>query len=140
MVIVLVLYLGIEIIHTPKNLMKMKKGILINTTKRTIEFVDVKDWKDIYNHIECQTFTCVDVDGLNTVYIDDEGLLTLTPQSTFFQIEGYPQPLCGNGLILGIDHEEGESVDTTLSLQYVKSKVKFMDLYEVQMKSRLGVF
>ena len=117
----------------------MKKGILIDVQNRTIEFVDVKDWKDIYNHVKCQTFECVDLDGRDTVYVDEEGLLTLTPQSMFFTI-GNSQPLCGNGLILGTDHETGESTDCNLSLELVKSKVKFMDVYEVQMKSRLGVF
>jgi hypothetical protein len=118
----------------------MKNGILIDVQNRTIEFVEVKDWKDIYNHVKCETFECVSIDEQNDVYVDEEGLLTLTPKSMFFMYKGYPQPLCGNGLILGIDHENGESVDTTLSLEEVKKNVRFMDLYEVQMRSRLNQF
>jgi hypothetical protein len=135
-----VLYLGIEIIHSPKTFNKMKKGILIDVQNRTIEWVDVKDWKNIYDHVKCQTFECVQIDEQNDVYVDEEGLLTLTPNSMFFMYKGYPQPLCGNGLILGIDHETGDSVDSTLSIELVRSNVRFMDIYEVQMRSRLNQF
>ena len=55
----------------------------------------------------------------------------------FFMYKGLHQPLCGNGLILGIDHETGESVDCSLTIEEVRSNVKFMDLYEVQMRNRL---
>lgn len=115
----------------------MKNGILIDVHNRTIEWVEVKDYKDIYKHIKCEMFECVDIDDVNTVYVDEEGLLTLTPHSMFFMFEGLHQPLCGSGLILGTDYETGESIDSTLSIEYVRSKVKFMDLYEVQMRSRL---
>jgi hypothetical protein len=117
----------------------MKKGILINVEDQIFTWVDVEKYTDIYTHLKCHTFECVNLDGTDTVYVDEEGLLHLTPQSMFFTI-GNSQPLCGNGLILGIDHETGESTDCNLSLEFVKSKVKFMDVYEVQMKSRLGVF
>ena len=55
----------------------------------------------------------------------------------FFSYKGYPQPLSGNGLILGIDHETGESIDTTLTIDEVKENVKFLTLFEVQLMSRL---
>ena len=32
----------------------------------------------------------------------------------------------GNGLIMGTDYETGESADTSLTIQDVKSKVKFV--------------
>jgi hypothetical protein len=118
----------------------MKNGILIDVHNRTIEWVEVKDWKDIYTHVKCELFECVDIDGQNTVYVDEEGLLTMDSKSMFFMYKGYPQPLCGNGLILGIDHESGESVDCSLSLELVKSNVRFMDMFEVSMRSRLGQF
>jgi len=118
----------------------MKKGILIDVKNETLSWVEVEKYTDIYTHLGCQMFECVDIDGMNTIYVDEEGLLTLTTQSKFFTYKGYSQPLCGNGLILGTDHETGESVDSTLSLEFVKSNIKFMDLYEVQMKSKLGVF
>jgi hypothetical protein len=40
--------------------------------------------------------------------------------------EGMKEPISGNGLILGIDHETGETKDTTLSVEYVREKVEFL--------------
>jgi hypothetical protein len=50
----------------------------------------------------------------------------------FFKFEGYPDFLCGNGLVMGFDNETGESVDTTLTIDEVKSMVEFRTLNEVR--------
>ena len=136
MVIVLVLYLGIEIFHSPKKSNEMKNGILINVEDQILTWVEVEKYTDIYTHLNCQLFECpLVVDG-NTLYVDEEGMLNLSPFTRFFTIGN--RVFSGNGLLLGTDFETGESVDCTLSLELVKSKVKFMDIYEVQMKVRLG--
>ena len=109
----------------------MKKGILIDVQNRTITEVEIGDGiQPIYELVKCDTFTCVDITETETVYVDDNGLLTLTENSMFFELKGYPQPLCGNGLILGVD-EEGESVNTKLTIDEVKKLVKFKSIHEV---------
>ena len=119
----------------------MKKGILIDVEKREIKEVVIEDTLDsIYEQIKCDTFDCVQIHEENDVYVDDNGLFSLTPYSKFFHYKTYPQPICGNGLILGIDHESGESIDTTLTIEEVKKNVKFMDIYEVQHLSKMGMF
>ena len=111
----------------------MKKAILINVKEETIEEVIIGEGiEPIYEAIEVDCFDVVGFDEKNDVYVDDNGLLNLTPSSKFFSIEGYHQPLAGNGLIMGIDHETGESIDTTLSVDEIKSRVKFHTLFEVQ--------
>jgi hypothetical protein len=111
----------------------MKKAILINVKNETIEEVVIGEGiEPIYEAIEVDCFDVVGFDEKNDVYVDDNGLLNLTPSSKFFSIEGYHQPLAGNGLIMGIDHETGESIDTTLSVDEIKSRVKFHTLFEVQ--------
>ena len=116
----------------------MKKGILIDVHNRTITEVEVtKDSNDselqsMYNHIKCGMVECVSLNDENDVWVDEEGLLTLTPFSMFFKIGGYPDFLSGNGLILGFNDETGESVDTTLTIDDVKSKVTFHTLNEVR--------
>jgi hypothetical protein len=50
----------------------------------------------------------------------------------FFKIEGYHEFLPGNGLILGYDDETGDSSDTTLTIDEIKSMVKFNTLNEVR--------
>ena len=119
----------------------MKKGILIDVEKREIKEVVIEDGiKSIYEQIKCDTFDCVQIHEENDVYVDDNGLLSLTPHSKFFHYKTYPQPICGNGLILGINHDNGESIDTTLSVEEVRKNVRFMDIYEVQLLSKMGMF
>ena len=116
----------------------MKKGILIDVQNREIKEVEIEDGiQSIYEQIKCDTFDYVQIHEENDVYVDDNGLLNLTDKSMFFSYKGYPQPLCGNGLILGIDHETGESIDTTLTIDEVKKSVTFLTLFEVQLMSRL---
>jgi hypothetical protein len=119
----------------------MKKGILIDVVKREVRHVEIDDTlQSIYDTIGCDTFDCVQIHDENDVYVDDNGLLNLTPHSKFFHYKTYPQPLCGNGLILGINHDNGESIDTTLTIEEVKRDVRFMDIYEVQLLSKMGMF
>ena len=116
----------------------MKKGILIDVQNRTITEVEVtKDengsqLQSMYNHIKCGIVECVSFNEKNDVWVDEEGLLTLTPNSMFFKFEGYPDFLCGNGLIMGFDNETGDSVDTTLTIDEVKSMVEFRTLNAVR--------
>ena len=106
------------------------RAILINPEVRTITEVEHNgDYKQIYEYLQCGTFTAVGIehkDGAsNAIFVDDEGLLN--DPRFFFLYKGYNQPLANNGLILGSD-EEGETVGTTLSLEHVKSRVRFVEL------------
>jgi hypothetical protein len=117
------------------------KGIFIDVVNQTISYVTIGNGiQPIYDTIGCSTFECVDVDNKNTIYCDEEGLLNLDSNSKFFKIDNYPQPISGNGLILGFDDETGESTDTSLSVMDLVTRIRFMDIYQVQMFSRLGVF
>jgi len=107
------------------------KAILINAQTKEISVVDIKTWKDIAPAIGCELFTTVRISETETLFVDDEGLLTLTDESVFFSFKGYNQPLAGNGLILGTDYE-GESVDTTFTVDEVSELVKFHSLADVQ--------
>jgi hypothetical protein len=112
----------------------MKKGILINVNDKSFTEVEVGEYTDIYKHLGCELFDVVNVDENNDVYVDEEGLLNLTPESKFFVIDGFPQPLCGHGLVLGIDQETGDSVNTSIKIDELKKMVTFMDIFEVQRK------
>lgn len=112
----------------------MKKGILINVKDETITEVEVRDGIDgIYEQVGCQIFEVVGLNETNDIYVDEEGLLGLTPDTKFFSVEGYPQPLAGNGLVLGFNHETGDSVDTDFDIEKLKGMVKFHTLMEIQM-------
>lgn len=118
------------------------KGILINSAEQTISFVEVaKDengssLQSMYNLIGCECVTCFGIDFNHDVWVDDEGLLNLNPiTSKFFLYKGYPQPIAGNGLILGVDRE-GDTCDTTLTLSEIAEKITFMDLRGAQKFAR----
>lgn len=112
----------------------MKRGILIDVRKREVrEVVIGDDYTDIYVPLEADMFECVDIEEPNTIYVDEEGLLKLTATSMFFTYKGAHQPFAGNGFILGVDYETGDSIDTTLTVEEVKQKVGFHTLQEVRM-------
>lgn len=107
----------------------MKKAILIDAVNQTIEETTIDTWQDIAPAIGCEWFTIVHVDVKNDLYVDDEGLLH-NPQN-FILLDGYPQPLAGSGLILG-STPDGNSCDTSLTVEQVQAKVKFLDLDQVR--------
>jgi hypothetical protein len=58
------------------------------------------------------------------VFVDDEGLVNGQHQH-FFVVDGYPQPLAGKGLVLGVD-QEGDSVTPSVSLEQMRKMVTFV--------------
>lgn len=76
-----------------------------------------------YKTLDCDLVTPVIIDGKNEIWVDDEGLLT--PCEHFFYYEGAHQPFAGSGVVCSTD-SEGNSVDTTLTVEEVASKVKFL--------------
>lgn len=124
----------------------MKKSILIDVKNQTITEVSVTKDEDgsqlqsIYEHVGCNMVEIVPFGDDNDVYVDEEGLLNLDSNSMFFLLEGYPQPICGNGLIMGFNPETGESINTTLSVEEVKGKVKFMNILEVRSHCGVGMY
>ena len=62
-------------------------------------------------------------------YVNDEGLLN-NPQHFFMLRDGH-QPLAGNGVILSTTGD-GNEAPSTLSVDWVKERVTFMDLQAVR--------
>lgn len=101
------------------------KAYLIDPQAKTVTEVYYNgNYQHIYQLIEVELFTVVNIDDNgNTVFIDDEGLLN-SPRY-FFKLAGYPQPLAGKGLVLGTD-DDGESVEPTITLEDVRGMVSFL--------------
>lgn len=101
----------------------MMLAILIDPFTETIEVVDYSgDWQDISTLLECSLFTTIDLDENNTLYVDDEGLYV--EDQRFFNLEGYPQPLAGRGLVLGYT-PDGDSTDSSLTISQVQDMVSW---------------
>ena len=107
------------------------KAILIDAVKREVREVEYNGTlENIYDLVGCDIVEAPRVeDNGDAVYVDEEGLLK--PQQNFFVYDGYPQPLAGNGLLLGVNGR-GESISPKTSIETVRRKVKFMNLGEVR--------
>jgi len=107
------------------------KAILINAEEKTITEIDYSgDYKEIYELIDCQTFTCVSMENGDAMFVDDEGLLT-NPEH-FIQIKDYHAPIAGSGLILGTG-DEGESISCKHTIETIQDNVKFLNKFQVQL-------
>jgi len=73
------------------------------------------DYRSITSLIDADLFTIgrFDENG-DGVFVDDEGLFK--DNQSFFQIEGYPQPLAGKGLVLGLNSADLSSKAGSVSL------------------------
>ena len=102
------------------------KAILINVKTQEIKEVEHDGTlKSIYKHIDCRTFDVVNIDGTNSIYVDDEGLFV--ENQLYFEYSGSERviQLAGNGLILGVD-DEGEAISPTINIEEVRAKVRFI--------------
>lgn len=105
------------------------RAILIDPEKKTIEEVDYDgEYKHIYELLNIETFTCIDLGEGETLYVDDNGLLN-DPQF-FFEWEGYAQPIAGRGLILSTN-EDGDTVASEMALEEAKKRITFSQ-YKVE--------
>ena len=108
------------------------RAIKINTDRRNVEVIDFEgDYLEIQKEIGVDCFTCVDLDDNNSLFVDDEGLFKNTD---FFMVEGYPEPLAGNGLILGLDYETGETIGAEMEVP----KIKFISRMELAIMAKSG--
>lgn len=72
---------------------------------------DIDDYKDYYEHLECDCFDVVMVKWHGhdiSIYVDDEGMLK--EGNLGRMVEGYHAPLFGNMVICGGVDEEGETL------------------------------
>jgi hypothetical protein len=112
------------------------KAYLINVNERAITEVVLADddYMDISRTIGCDLFTVADNFNIkeergDTLYVDDEGLLTPGKPLFAFTVPGTaPQFLAGNGLVLGIDFSTGESCDVSIPLAELETYVSWTDL------------
>jgi hypothetical protein len=112
--------------------LKRIKAVLIDPYAEEVRDVIYNgNYKQIHEHILADCFDVVRLSGYDDVYVDDEGLLKITPETKFFMLPDYPNPLAGRGLILGNDMAttgEGESIDCHYDAAYYMRKVQFLDV------------
>jgi len=114
------------------------KGVLVDPYTRTIENVEVGDWRDIQKHLQCSVFGSGGYDeGGDAIYVNDEGLYEET--EFWYAPDVYPYPYAGRVLFLGINRANGESQDAWLDAEDVADMDhKFMSRDEVAVMGDLG--
>ena len=110
------------------------KGILIDAYNKDVREITLVEedsmLRQMYEIIECSTVDCIALPKSNDLWVDDEGLLTLTRDSKFFKYRNFT-PIHGKGLILGTT-TEGECKSTNLKIEDVIDHVQFYTLDEVE--------
>lgn len=106
--------------------MTKHRAILIDAENRVIKEVEIGDGiQDIYTHIGCDLFAVAgnfNEDPVNnlldSLLVDDEGLFTPGKPVFSFNPPGWEwqAEFAGNGLITGVDYNNGETVSCRISL------------------------
>ena len=77
---------------------------------------DLDHLQGMYDALGCDCFCSAGrTKQGDAVYVDDNGLLTVTEDTWFHLVDWYPQPLAGNILIQGLDVTNGDTLPTTKS-------------------------
>jgi hypothetical protein len=111
------------------------RAILIDAVNRRISEVEIgKGISDIYKHIGCETFAVggnfnEDNNLLDSLLVDDEGLLQPDKPIFTFSPPGWTaqKEFAGNGLITGVDYNNGESVSCRIPLFDLATYVEWTD-------------
>ena len=71
------------------------------------------------------------IESCNMMYVDEEALFKKGVKS--FMFEGYPNPIFGNALILGVD-KEGNSCDTDLNSEHIHEMISKSNMITTGMR------
>jgi len=104
------------------------RAILIDPVARTMTEVDYDgDYKSIYRLIDVDMFEVMQISDIESVFIDEEGLLKEPAPTHYFKIGDDGHPLSGKGLVLGVN-DEGDSIATQLTIDELSTIIQFVRL------------
>ena len=108
------------------------RAIQINSENQTITEIDCNGLADeqavVGGNIESAHRLENDVDR---IMVNEDGLFTLPQDTGWFFVDGAFNPFKGNGVLVGVSEDTGETVDAQVSLEDLKAQVKFMTASEV---------
>jgi hypothetical protein len=93
--------------------MKTNHAIFIDAENNRVSIEKIKHYTDISKLGKYDIFTCVRIDKNDCIYVDDEGLINGTKYGFMFNGE----PLMGNGIILGVNPETGETLSAEHTIE-----------------------
>lgn len=101
------------------------RALLIDSAAREIREVEwTGGLAEMRALIGCRSIDLVSVrlPHGDTLWVDDEGLLV--PQAHFFEFSSYPQPLAGNGLVIGREVDEKQTPAAT-RVEQLQALIRF---------------
>jgi hypothetical protein len=114
------------------------KGILINPFDKTVSNVEVRFsngrlFKALAEKMDCKWIERVQLDRQNTVYVDEESLITDCPKSHFCFMGNPDLVLTNKAIILGQKNDPKseelyDEADTTWSLPQAKEQILWPDV------------
>lgn len=112
------------------------KAIRIDSANRRFHEVEIEqnNIDDINSHLGSSLFDIVRLDNGDVIFVDDEGILTANVGDPFFATKRFRQALVGNGLVVGTNPKNGDSVDPLTTIEWLEDNVYFGTLVEADHK------
>lgn len=99
------------------------KTILIDPETRTVTAIEIAGGlESYYETIGCDLIDFARADDVDVI-VDDEGLFK--ENKHFFGIHGYPKPLAGKALLVGVN-DEGDTIDCPIALEEAVRRIVFL--------------
>ncbi len=119
------------------------KAIMINSQLKTVYNCHLSKKREassaeLYDRLECRTFAIAHTFKRgDALFVDDEGMLDMNDETTFFQVEGC-QVLAGNGVIMGpeIEFDDGDYTVEDVTFPIEDLKIKFFTMEDVSLPDR----
>ena len=115
------------------------RALKIDAAAKTITEIDIQEGKLLeraYAEIGCtmiETAWSSEIypDGTyDTIYVDEEGLFNPIPN--WFKVKGVHKPFAGNGVVSGVNSEDGETCAAKISLATLAAMVTFHSMAEIR--------
>ncbi len=108
---------------------KILRGILIDPTLRSVEEVIIESKDMVHTFIrEYGKFSTVEhvytPERRYVFVLNEEGLLKTNP-GPFWKPVGYPQPLEGPAIMMGLTEPEGDYCTNDLPLEFIRPKISW---------------
>lgn len=108
-----------------------KRAYFIDSMKKQITEIRIESKDELKSLRLCvggSIEAAVILENNDVIYVDEEGLFK-NPQH-FFISKGHHQPLAGNGVLIGTDVSNGESIDAVTEIKWLRENIIFMDKAE----------
>lgn len=118
------------------------KAIFINSKLKVFYEIDLSSNSDnrmaeMHDRLECNIFTTgASYPNGDILFVDDEGLLSLTDKSMFFKLDDF-EFLAGNGILIGPETEFDDGAWTVEDVQTSIKDIKVNFLTRNQLRSIL---